>query len=216
MADDSGFLLSQMMEELSVEFQHINVKLLLHEPEPVDLEAIVPIFHSWIQDQVSEDLLLDVASYGHVKAGPGVVLIGHEADYSLDHTDDRLGLRYNRKAVLEGTNQERFERAMRQALLALERLEHEPALQGKLRFNGRDIEIFINDRLIAPNCSDSLNQLEQELRKLLAKLLAGQSYSFAYESDPRRLLGVRIQFGRDFTTVDLIKNIGPAPVEQVS
>ena len=35
---------------------------------------------------------------GTFPAGPGVMLIGHQADYSVDNTDDRLGVRYNRKA----------------------------------------------------------------------------------------------------------------------
>ena len=215
-AENTTFLLSQMMEELSVEFQHINVKLLLQDPENVDLEAVIPVFHSWIQDQVCDELLLDVAEYGHLKAGPGIVLIGHEADYSIDSTDHRLGLRYNRKAVLEGNNQERLEQAVRAALSALERLEHEPGFKGKLRFNGRDIEVFVNDRLLAPNRAESREQLERELQTLLAKLLAGEDYSFSYESDPRRLLTVRIKLGRDFSTADLVKNLGPGRIEQLS
>jgi hypothetical protein len=198
-----------MMEELSVELQHINVKLLIRNAQDADLEAVIPVFHSWIQDQVCEELLLDVADYRHVKAGPGVLLIGHEADYSIDNTDDRLGLRYNRKAVLEGSNQERLEQAARAALAALERLEDEPSLEGKVRFNGRDIEAFVNDRLLAPNREESREQLERELRTFMAKLLTGEEYSLSYGSDPRRLLGARITLGRDFSIADLIKNLGP-------
>lgn len=214
-ADNTSFLLSQMMEELSVEFQHINVKLLLKDPEDVDLDAVIPVFHGWIQDQVCEELLLDVTDYRHVRAGPGVLLIGHEADYSIDNTEERLGLRYNRKAALEGSNQERLEHGARAALTALERLEDEPSLEGKLRFNGRDIEVLINDRLLAPNREESREQLERELRAFLPKLLAGEEYSLAYGSDPRRLLGARIQLGREFSTLDLLKNLGPGRIRQL-
>ena len=64
------------------------------------------MFHSWIQEQVGEGLLLDVADYRHVHEGPGVILIGYEGNYSVDNTDNRLGVRYNRKAALDGNNQD--------------------------------------------------------------------------------------------------------------
>ena len=34
-----------------MEFQHVNVKLFVKNPERVDLEALIPVFHGWIQDQ---------------------------------------------------------------------------------------------------------------------------------------------------------------------
>src|SRR5579872_5362414 len=133
------------MENSQMQLQHVNVKLLVRNPEEVDLEPLIPVFHGWIQNQIGEGLLLDIADYRHVDAGPGVVLIGHEGNYSVDNTDHRLGVRYNRKAALDGSNQERLRQAARAALSACERLEAEPLLGGKLRFNGQEIEISIND-----------------------------------------------------------------------
>ena len=60
-----------------MQLQHVNVKLLVQNPGEVDLEPLIPIFHGWIQDQIGEELLLDIADYRHVDGGPGVVLIGH-------------------------------------------------------------------------------------------------------------------------------------------
>src|SRR5437879_9478234 len=114
---------SILEEEVAVELQHVNVKLLLENPEDLNLDAVITVFHSWIQDQVCEELLLDVADYRHVHHGPGVVLIGHEADYASDNTDGRLGIRYNRKAPLEGSNRERLANSLRSALAAAERLQ---------------------------------------------------------------------------------------------
>ena len=96
-----------------MQLQHINVKLLVKNPAEVDLEPLVPVFHGWIQEQGLEELLLDVADYRHVHAGPGVVLIGHQANYSVDNTDERLGIRYNRKAALNGSNDDALRQAMR-------------------------------------------------------------------------------------------------------
>ena len=65
-----------------------------------------------------EELLIDVADYLHVHNGPGIMLIGHEADYSLDNRAGRLGLLYNRKEQLDGTTQEKLAQAARAALTA--------------------------------------------------------------------------------------------------
>jgi hypothetical protein len=194
-------------EEVSVELQHVNVKLLLRNPEAVDLEAVVPVFHSWIQDQSGEELLLDVASYTHVKDGPGILLIGHEADYSLDLTDGRLGVRYNRKALLEGSNDSRLNQAALAALRAVERLESDGRLGGTIQFDGRGLEVFINDRLLAPNSDETRQAAEPELRAFISRLIAREGYSLGYEAEPRRLFGARVEFGREFNISELMQNL---------
>lgn len=194
-------------EETTLELQHVNVKLLLRNRDSVDLEAVVPVFHSWIQEQVAEELLLDVASYAHVKDGPGVLLIGHEGDYSLDATDGRLGLRYNRKAPIEGGNQLRLRQAARAALDALARLEQDTRLNGAIQFEGKNIELFINDRLLIQNNEAARKAAEPALRSFLGRLASQSSYSLRYETDPRRLFGARIQFDREFTVQELLHNL---------
>jgi hypothetical protein len=190
-----------------MELQHVNVKLLLHNSEETHLEPLIPIFHSWIQDRVCEELLVDVADYRHVHAGPGIVLIGHEANYSVDSTDHRLGLRYNRKAALAGTNQDRFRQAARAALNALERLETDPRLAGKLRFQGQELELFLNDRLLAPNDEPTRAAVEPELRAFCRQLFGGMDYALEFDRDPRRLLSARIKASRPFATADLLRNL---------
>jgi len=194
-------------EEGAVELQHINVKLLLKAPERVDLHAVVPVFHSWIQDQSTDELLLDVASYAHVKDGPGVILIGHESDYSLDMTDGRLGFRYNRKALGDGNNQSRLEQAVSAALRAVERLETDERIENSFQFDGRNIELFFNDRLLAPNTDQTQLAADSELRIFLNRLAASEPYSLLYEADSRRLFGVRVQFEREFTVSELLQNL---------
>src|SRR5579863_9784286 len=149
-----------------MQLEHVNVKLLVQTRDDASLEPLIPVFHSWIENQSAEDeLWIDVADYSHVPAGPGVVLIGHEGNYSLDNTGNRLGVRYNRKAALDGSNQERLTQAARSALAACRRLEEEPQLDGKFRFNGQDIEIFINDRLIAPNNAATRKAFDTDLHR---------------------------------------------------
>src|SRR5579864_7258065 len=112
-----------------MQLQHVNVKLLVQNGQPASLEPLIPVFHGWIEKQsATDELLIDVADYSHVPAGPGIVLIGHEGNYSVDNTGDRLGVRYNRKAPLDGDNQFRLSQAARAALVACKRLEEEPRL----------------------------------------------------------------------------------------
>ncbi len=196
---------SILEEETAIDLQHLNVKLLLEGT--TDLDPIIPIFHRWIQAHVTPELLIDVADYRHVHHGPGIVLIGHEADYSIDNTNGRLGLRYNRKAQLTGTNEEKLAQAVRAVLTSAKQLEEDTRLSGKLYFNGHDIEIFINDRLVAPTNNDTCRALDPDLRRFANKLLNRSEYSLDYESDPRRLFGVRIHSARGFTVEELLQNL---------
>jgi len=196
-------VLEYEMEQVAIELQHINVKLFVKDPEKVDLEAVVPVFHSWIQGQIFEELLLDVADYSHVPDGPGVVLIGHEADYALDNTDGRLGVRYNRKAPSPGSNRERLVQATRAALSAFERLEQD----FNLYFNNRGIEIVVNDRLLAPNTDASQQAAEPELKEFLDHLFDGAGYSLEYPTERRKLFSVAVTAAREFSTQELLANL---------
>ncbi|HEV2990814.1 MAG TPA: hypothetical protein VG759_20415 [Candidatus Angelobacter sp.] len=190
-----------------MELHHINVKLLVQDPEQVDLEPLAPIFHNWIQRQASDERLLDVADYRHVVAGPGVILIGLEADYSLDQTDNRIGLRYNRKAVFEGSNQDRLNQAASAALRALARLENETSLEGKLRFNGQDVEISINDRLLAPNSEETRKELKPDFELFTSRLFGGAEYSLSYNTDPRRLFTAFLRTSKPMPVTNLLENL---------
>lgn len=187
--------------------QHVNVKLMVDSPADADLAALIPIFHAWIQGQVFEELLLDVADYRHVPAGPGVVLIGHQANYSVDNTDNRLGVRYNRKAELDGGNQDRLAQATRAALIACRRLEAEPTVAGKFQFNGRELEIFINDRLLAPNSELTFAEARPDLERFAERLFGGPQYSLTHNRDPRKLFGVSLKASNSFPLATLLKNL---------
>jgi hypothetical protein len=190
-----------------VDLQHVNVKLMVDSAGEADLAALIPVFHGWIQRQIYEELLLDVADYRHVPAGPGVVLIGHQANYSVDNTGDRLGVRYNRKAELDGSNQDRLSQATRAALIACQRLEAEPSIAGKFQFNGRDVEIFVNDRLLAPNSSATLEAARSDLQLFSKKLFSGAEYSLTHNDDPRKLFGVSLKASEPLSLATLLKNL---------
>ena len=190
-----------------MELQHVNVKLLLNNSREIDLEPLIPVFHGWIQDQDWDDLLLDVADYRHVYAGPGVIVIGHEANYSVDNSGNRPGVRYNRKAVLEGSNQDRLKQAAVAALNACGRLESDPSLNSKFRFNGQEIEISVNDRLLAPNSPEARQAIQPDLAPFLAKLFAGGKYLLSFDESPRNLFSMLIKSSDIFTVEGLLENL---------
>lgn len=190
-----------------MELQHVNVKLLLQDPEGVDLEALVPVFHRWIQEQVGDELLLDVADYRHVSSGPGVVLIGHEGNYSLDNVGGRLGVRYNRKLPLEGTNQDRLMQAAKAALNACIRLQDDPLLNGRVRFNGSNIDVWINDRLLAPNTPETRRAAAVEFESFFSNLFAGRDFQLEYPQDGRALFGVRASNSTPLEASALLENL---------
>src|SRR5260370_7897028 len=127
---------------------HARGKVAARESAAIDLGDAIPVFHRWIQEHVGPEMLIDVADYRHVPNGPGVMLIGHEANYSLDMNKGRLGLLYSRKQAGGGA-QENLEQAYEAAMAACSRLEQEAAFAGKLKFTS-DNELSITTRLLPP------------------------------------------------------------------
>jgi hypothetical protein len=160
--------------------QHVNVKVFLKDPKSISPADAVPVFHRWIKDGLCPELLIDVAEYLHVPAGPGVLLIGLEANYSIDNRENRLGLLYNRKAAIEGTDQSKLTQAHGAALAACDRLEKETSF----RFDRSSLEVFINDRLLAPNTEATWQALQPELKA------AFPGYRIARTGEPRDLFRV--------------------------
>ena len=176
--------------------QHVNVKIFAESPEGVDLSAAMAVFQRWIRESGCEELLIDVADYRHVPAGPGVVLVGHQANYSLDTGGNRLGLLYNRKAPLSGSDEENIAEALLAAQAACRRLEEEPEFAGSLKF-GRDFEIAINDRALAPNTEEAFAALKPAIESALRALDGAAEYHLERlgEARERLRIGVRARRG---------------------
>src|SRR5258707_6267038 len=117
--------------------QHLSVKILAQPGAELNSADAIAVFHRWIQRGDSPELLIDVADYAHVPAGPGVVLMGLQAAYSLDNTHNRLGLLYNHRVRTSLDDREALRQDYGSALAACRRLESEPSVHGKLRFDAK-------------------------------------------------------------------------------
>ena len=192
-----------------MELQHINVKIYVEGDLAIDPAGFIDMFHEWVREHTLEELLIDVADYRHVPAGPGVMLIGHEADYSMDHAGERWGLRYNRKAALGGSNDDRLRQALRSAAHVCQLLEAHFNGPESLQFCRREFEIFINDRALAPNTPETLATCQPMLESFLAGALGHDDFSLEPRTDPRSLFGMAVTAARPFDLTAILKTLAP-------
>ncbi len=176
-----------------MEPDRLGVKCFVENAASAELLEFIPIFHRWIQTRALDDLLIDVADYSHMHAGPGILLVAHEGNYGLDETGHRRGLVYYSKRELEGSLSERLTTVCKKVLKACERLEREPEMQGRLKFRGDELQVFANDRLLAPNSDETWAVFEPELRVLLSRLYPSAEYSLSREPDPKERFSVTIK-----------------------
>jgi hypothetical protein len=176
--------------------QKYQLKVFARDLTAVDPDAVVPVFHGWIRDKkITDELLIDVADYTHVPEGPGVALIGHEADYFFDEGEARPGLVYAKKRGFDGDVAARLADVAKRALGACALLESDPKLG--VRFGTGELLLRIADRLNAPNEPATYDAIEPELRKLRAELAPGRTLTFERSTDPREPFTLRVRLEGD-------------------
>jgi hypothetical protein len=176
-----------------MDLHKFGIKFFAADAEKIDILKLIPIYHRWIQQNALEDLLIDVADYSHVPAGPGVMLIAHEGNYALDETGHERGVVYYSKHRLSGELPARFAQVAGKALKAARLMSEDAELEGALRVPGNRLQFFANDRLAAPNTDAAYAELEPALRSFLERLYGGAQYTLQREPDPKERLSVRVQ-----------------------
>ncbi len=176
--------------------QHVNVKLYLEKEIPnFDEELVIPIFHKWIQEKKLEEVWIDVATYAHVPFGPGVVLVSHDAIYSLEPgPEGRIGLLYNRRTVHPTTSSLEVILSALEKIKAAQALLEMEELKGgiKLKFSSNEFKFFVNDRLIAPNHISTFKKFEGDIGSAFEKSW-GKKYKLSYkDGDSRDLFHVAL------------------------
>jgi hypothetical protein len=170
----------------------LGIKFFAADGERIDILKLIPMYHRWIQQHALEDLLIDVADYSHVPAGPGVMLIAHEGNYALDETAHERGVLYYSKSRLPGELSERIMGVARKALKAAQLMSTDPDLEGAVQVPGNRLAFFANDRLVAPNTDAAYAEIEPALKTFLERLYAGAPYALEREADPQERLAVRV------------------------
>jgi len=185
--------------------QRIQVKIYATS-SPV-LDRFISVFHRFIRDKVFDELMIDVADYGHVPSGPGIVLIGHASDYFADMSDGRFGIVYTRKRDAPPPA-ERLADAIRRALNAARLVEKEPGFDD-VRFAPNEILVRLTDRLRAPNDAAGYSSLAAELTPLAEKLYGASNASIEKVGAPRDALSVRVSAKNAVSSIaELLARLG--------
>ncbi|HEX9889672.1 MAG TPA: rhodanese-like domain-containing protein [Nitriliruptorales bacterium] len=154
---------------------------------PPDLEPAIGAFHRFIRQGLVEGFVLDVADYRHVPRGPGVMLVGHDVDYGVNH-DEFTAVR-KRSASDPAAVQLRD--LLRMGLGAIDAIadDHELAVTcDRSRF-----EVSVHDRRLGPS-EEVGNTLRAEVEPVVSELFGEDaSVTVAASDDPRRAPSVRVQ-----------------------
>jgi hypothetical protein len=191
-----------------MEIHRIGVKVFVAEPAAVSLEAFVPVFHGWIQQQnIDQHLLIDVHDYSHIRNGPGILLVGHEGNFSMDMDEGKPGLFYYRKQPLSGGLDAHFETVLKTLLHGCKLIETEPALKG-IRFRTDEFLFVVNDRLNAPNEDATLLQFQPALTAVLKRLLGEANLQIAPVSgNPKERFAVRAATAQSADVTTLLERM---------
>ena len=173
--------------------KRISVKLFTTDPEAeVDLHKYIRVFHEFIKEKKVEGLLIDVADYSHVPEGPGIVLIGHDVDYSLDLNGGRAGLLTLAKRIEDGKLADLLDDAVRKCLIAVKAVEDDGSTG--TTFSTDALRVQLVDRLAAPNSDEGYRAFQSEFEALATRLFGdGATAQRADADEPRRALGADLR-----------------------
>jgi hypothetical protein len=161
-----------------MQLSRLGIKLFVTDSSAVRVKDFVAIFHSWIQKQcVQGHQLIDVHDYSHIHHGPGILLVAHEGNFSVDSAEGKLGLAYFRKQPVGKTTEDSLRASLTAARQAVSLIESEPSLGGKVRFRKDVLIVICNDRLLAPNNAKILEDLRPALMSVF-----GTEASFTHAS----------------------------------
>lgn len=191
------------------ELHKIGVKLFCTADSSVASEALIPIFHRWIQEKRTADLLIDVADYSHVPMGPGVVLIGDEGHYAFEEGGGRRGLAFFNKRPIGGGLVARLAAVATRCVTAAVALQAEPELAGTLAFRGDELLVCFNDRLNAPNTDDVFTKLQPEISQVFDLAFGRDQWALARGEDPRERLTIIARASVAVDVATLARRLAP-------
>ena len=126
-----------------------------------DLELFIPVFHEWIQkDLIPNHVMVDVADYKHIPDGPGIMLISHEGNFSIDLENGEIGFLYVRKQPLKKDIINNIQEIKSILNHGCDLLINNKILREKISFNN-EYQLLSNDRYYFPSNKKSKEQLLQ-------------------------------------------------------
>jgi len=155
-----------------MDVHRFGIKLFAADPASVRLEDFI--------------LLIDVHDYSHMQEGPGILLVAHEGNFSIDMGGGRPGLLYYRKIPTTLSPGEHLATILRSAIEAVRLLERDARVQ----FNLDEVLVLANDRLNAPNTDASFAELKPSLAAALQKVFEASFDLARTTTDPKERFAV--------------------------
>ena len=171
-----------------MEFQKVALKILSDAPVTLNLDPFLQIFARWRATG-----WVDLADYAHMTRGPGIVLIGHRANFSFDMGSAAPGVLYLSKKDLAGSAEDRLRTVFRDCLALTRSLVREPEFPAGVQLRTGSLELAFNDRLETPNTGVTDRELRPAVVAVLDQLFGGGAYSLTPEPDPARRYGFAIE-----------------------
>ena len=191
-----------------MDLQQINIKVFATEDSTINYTNFIKVFNRWMEEADSDDYL-NYADYSHVDAGPGVLLILKQANYSIDNAYHQPGFLYNRKHAVEGENAEKIRQALTEVLSKCEQLEASAELENAVHFNGANLLFMVNNRHIAPNTPETVESIQADLAPVLQQMYGDDDFTVERTSeDARERFAVRISAKSDKPISELLSNLG--------
>ena len=185
-----------------MDLQKFGVKLFFNTNESFDSKDFIPVFHNWIQDKIVDDhLLIDVADYSHIPDGPGVMLVAHEGNFSLDQENQQPGIMYMRKTDIGGDFKGRFINVLSTAIQAANNLS-DNNINKEVDFIRNSFRFIANDRRVAENTLENQKLYQDRVQKALTELYP--TYEVKYEDISRgnERLAFTVNFNQDINILE--------------
>ena len=173
--------------------QQIDVKIPAAKFENIDAYTQMGVFQRWIRESTIPGILIDAADYAHMHQGPGVILIAHEFNVSLDHVGGRTGLLYHRKTPQQGELADRIQQIVHAAMVCCRELERAPELEPRIAFDYGRIRVIANDRLQMPNTPENYDAFAELLTTVLTPMFGSEISCSEVAGDPRDRLVVDVE-----------------------
>ncbi len=176
-----------------LDLQKICVKVLTDAPPAPNLDPFIAIFGRWRTETDHPAQWLDLADYAHMPRGPGIMLVGRNANLSFDLGSAAPGIIYTCKRGLEGAPEARLRAVLRACFEMADRLVAEPEFPHEVQLLTGSLELSFNDRLETPNTPATDRLLRPVIECVLNSLFPSARCQILRHTDPAKLYGFSIQ-----------------------
>lgn len=182
----------------------VDVKLLVANPEDSDHAAYTRILTRWLK--ADGERWMDIADYAHVPSGPIVMVIGDDAQFSVDASKGELGVLYSHRGELEGDDTQRLTSLLRTALQLVDDLEREDDCPIRVRTDR--VDVAVNDRAAYPNTPDTAATLVKTVVAAAEEVFGGAPTSVEHVGGLDQRLGVRVTLASNVPAGQILADAG--------